>query len=172
MHKHILICGDIGCGKSTLVHKLLSISNKSIAGFITKSYYEPSADGAHHIFIYPYGNENDKRKVADCFSKRIDAYPEIFDSFALDEIDKYPDAKLIVMDELGFLEKNALIFQQKILELFNGSTTIIAVVKSKNQDSTFLNSIKNHPNADMYYIDINNRDALFKKLKNDPRLKK
>ena len=43
MEKHILICGERGVGKSTLIRRLLAESTLPVGGFVTRRL--PQADG-------------------------------------------------------------------------------------------------------------------------------
>ena len=68
------------------------------------------------------------------------------------------------MDELGFMEQDAERFCSRVLELLDGDIPVLATAKS-GHDIDFLNKILSHPNADVYYITIENRDELYELLK-------
>ena len=46
--KHILICGEVGVGKSTLIQRLLAQNTSPLYGFITKKL-DPDENGFHPI---------------------------------------------------------------------------------------------------------------------------
>lgn len=52
--KHILICGEVGVGKSTLIQRLLAQNTSPLYGFITKKL-DPDENGFHPIYIHPAG---------------------------------------------------------------------------------------------------------------------
>ena len=45
MEKHILICGERGVGKSTLIRRLLAESTLPVGGFVTRRLPQADADG-------------------------------------------------------------------------------------------------------------------------------
>ena len=47
MEKHILICGERGVGKSTLIRRLLAESTLPVGGFVTRRL--PQADGGYKL---------------------------------------------------------------------------------------------------------------------------
>ena len=107
--------------------------------------------------------ESDENHIGDGNGIGPVAYPEAFNNYGVSCLDAEPGG-IIVMDELGFMEKDAERFCSRVLELFDGDIPIIAAAKS-GHDIDFLNKILNHPNADVYYIDPGNRDELYKILK-------
>ncbi|MCI6811842.1 MAG: molybdopterin-guanine dinucleotide biosynthesis protein B [Lachnospiraceae bacterium] len=66
---------------------------------------------------------------------------------------------LILMDEPGFMESEAKDFCRSVLAILDGSTPVIAAVKDK--DTPFLNAVRNHPNCRCFYLDEENREALY-----------
>ena len=107
--------------------------------------------------------ESEENHVGDGNGVNRFAYPEAFDNFGVRCLEAEPDG-IIVMDELGFMEQDADKFCSRVLELFDGDIPILATAKS-GHDIEFLNRILNHPNAEVYYIDEQNRDVLYEKLK-------
>lgn len=67
------------------------------------------------------------------------------------------------MDELGFMERDALLFQKAVLDALNGDIQVIAAVKAR-RDVEFLNRVRNSEKADVYDITESNREALYNKL--------
>ena len=73
-----------------------------------------------------------------------------------------PRGGIILMDELGFLENDAKVFQSAVLCALDGDTPVLAAVKPK--DTPFLRAVRGHENAELVFIDEQNRDALLEKL--------
>ena len=62
--RHILISGERGVGKSTLIERLLSASTLPRYGFITKM--RPAGpDGFHPVYIHPAGQPPHERVYTD-----------------------------------------------------------------------------------------------------------
>ena len=72
------------------------------------------------------------------------------------------DPGIILMDELGFLENDARAFQSTVMRALDGETPGLAAVKPK--DTPFLRAVRGHENAELVFIDEQNRDALLEKL--------
>ena len=91
-----------------------------------------------------------------------ESFPEAFETFGLECLRSAPDC-LILMDELGTMETEAPFFQQAVLHCLDGNKPVLATVKTK-EGVAFLDAVKNHPNATVYRINEENRDALFEEL--------
>ena len=85
MEKHILICGERGVGKSTLIRRLLAESTLPVGGFVTRRLTQADGDGMFPIYLHaaalppeerPYDPEH---LVGTCDSRRSIRYPEAFD---------------------------------------------------------------------------------------------
>ena len=163
MVRHILICGDVGVGKSTLIQKLLRESTRPLCGFVTKRI-PGSLSGTHEVYIHPAAGERhctDDNCVGLIDGAGAHPYPQGFDGYGASLLDVQPGA-LVLMDELGFLESGAAAFCGKVLAALAGSVPVLAAVKSK--ETPFLQSVKQHPNVRVYIITEENRDALFAEL--------
>ncbi len=164
MKRHILICGDVGVGKSTLIQKLLHTVDLPIYGFITKRL--PSGEnGFHPIYIHPAGEpENARRRTAEnligtCNGRIHDIHLETFNTVGAELLRTAKPDGCIVMDELGFMEAKADVFTQAVFDALDGDIPILAAVKSRT-DIPFLEKVRNHPNASVYQITVENRDSL------------
>lgn len=127
MEKHILICGERGVGKSTLIRRLLAESTLPVGGFVTRRLPQADGDGMFPIYLHaaalppeerPYDPEH---LVGTCDSRRSIRYPEAFDRLGPPLL---TSGGLLVMDELGFLENDAHRFQAAVLAALDGSTPV------------------------------------------------
>ena len=87
----------------------------------------------------------------------------MFDTLGAAYINEARPSGIIVMDELGFMERDALLFQKAVLDALNGDIQVIAAVKAR-RDVEFLNRVRNSEKADVYDITESNREALYNKL--------
>ena len=53
MKRHLLICGERGVGKSTLIRRLLEHSTREVGGFVTKRLPVADENGFFPIYLYP-----------------------------------------------------------------------------------------------------------------------
>lgn len=165
--RHLLICGDVGVGKSTLITRLLAHSKRPLCGFATKRIPVPDGDGLCSVYLHPaaqsleertYGTEN---CIGKCDSRHAIRFPRVFDTLGVALLTA-PENGLILMDELGFLENDAADFRAAVLRALDGETPVLAAVKSR--DTAFLQTVKSHPNAELAQITPENRDALYAQL--------
>lgn len=162
--RHILLLGERGAGKTTLTQRLLRHNTRPLGGFITRSD-APEPDGFRPVYLHPAAdlwNPSEKRALVgrgNGITK--ESFPEAFETFGLECLRSAPDS-LILMDELGTMEREASFFQQAVLHCLDGNNPVLATIKTK--EVAFLEAVKNHPNAAVYRITEENRDALFEEL--------
>lgn len=168
MKRHLLICGERGVGKSTLIRRLLEHSTREVGGFVTKRLPVADENGFFPIYLYPASQKEDERHneaanlVGTCDSRSSIRHPEAFDGLGAQLIKSAPSGGIILMDELGFLENDARVFQSAVLCALDGDTPVLAAVKPK--DTPFLRAVRGHENAELVFIDEQDRDALLEKL--------
>lgn len=166
MGRHIIIAGKRQVGKTTLVDRLLEVFSGPVYGFRTAPG-KSMKKGYKSFFIHPAGvadrEESEENHIGDGNGIQPLAYPETFDDYGVRCLEAGPDG-IIVMDELGFMEKDASVFCGRVLELLDGDIPVLATAKS-GHDIEFLNRVLSHPNADVYYINADNRDELYELLK-------
>ena len=168
MHSHILICGEVGVGKSTLISRLIESTGRPVSGFCTKR--TDMTGGRRGVYMFSPRNRDESVLLARCENGSWTVDTEAFDSFGTELLSRVKKGDVIVMDELGFMEENAEKFKARVLELLDGDITIIAAVKLRDHNSPFLKAVKEHPNADIFCITEENRDGLLRELLQDPRI--
>lgn len=171
---HIFITGPSGAGKSTLIRRLLEAWGLPIGGFMTKKEAKDKS-GYYPIYIHPAAASPEQRRfsednrIGSCNQRIHDKKPQVFDTLGLEYLQNSPTGGIIVMDELGFLEKDAPRFQAAVLELLEGETLVLAAVKSR-KETPFLEELHRHPRAKVYALSPENREELFQTLvKQKPR---
>lgn len=148
MKRHLLICGERGVGKSTLIHRLLEHSTREVGGFVTKRLPVADENGFFPIYLYPASQSEGERRnetanlVGTCDSRSSIRHPEVFDGLGAQLIESAPEGGIILMDELGFLENDARAFQSTVLRALDGETPVLAAVKPK--DTPFLRAVRGH----------------------------
>lgn len=160
--KHIFLTGQIQIGKSTVLNKTLSALGVPYDGF--RTYFgidrrSPNRclylSSAHDAACY------DEDHVIVRFQNGCPAeiHTDIFDHEGADYIIHAKEhAALIVMDECGSLERNALHFQQTILNALLCDTPILGVIKLDAVG--WVDQLRYHPNVELITVDKSNRDDL------------
>ena len=171
--RHILICGERGAGKSTLIERLLQATARPRFGFYTKM--EPAGpDGFRPVYIHPAGQPPAERVygpgncVGVCDSRTHRPDPKVFDTLGVRYIEAAQPGGILIMDELGFFEAQAEGFTAAVLDALAGDIPVIAAVKSR-RDIPFLNAVRAAPLAEIFFLTQENREALYQRLL--PRMK-
>ncbi|NLO47491.1 MAG: nucleotide kinase [Clostridiales bacterium] len=164
---HIFLTGEIQIGKSTVIARTLPLLEKTYGGFRTS--FGPDRQNHDRVL---YMND---ASGADVFTKdhvvaafRKGELPEAFtDSFNtlgskyLLKAKKH--AQLIIMDECGFLEIGATVFQNEILNILNGDIPVLGVLRQTA--AGWINQIRTHPKVTIFTVNESNRDILPYKLR-------
>jgi nucleoside-triphosphatase len=169
MFKNIFLTGDIQVGKSTAILKFLEkyISKpNSIAGFKTKPFYENGALKGYYIEsqIEPIISSTSENVVGINaeFGKGKSCYgiPEVFEKKGVEilcESLKIHNS-IILMDELGFFEKDALKFKEEVHRTLDSPHRVLGVLKEKTND--FLSSVADREDVKVIRVTLENRDTI------------
>ncbi len=159
---HIFLTGEIQIGKSTVIQKALPLISLPYGGF--RTYFGPDRHAsAHCLYINdaarPMVFEEENIVARFKAGTPTEAYAEKFDTLGVGYINEASEsAELIVMDECGGLERNALRFGRCILDALDGDIPILGVVKLSA--SGWVDGIRNHPKVKLITVDASNRDEL------------
>ena len=158
MHKNILITGKIQCGKSTLINKILNKLTIPYSGYKTLPYYKDGKKSGYYIKSINLKNEM-KEKISINISNELSTKCEVFvNGFDITGVDilkssmEDKNSKIILLDEIGTLEKCSSKFMQEIDNCLNSEKMVIGVLKKKSDE--FLNRISKR--KDTFIVDIEN----------------
>ncbi|MBR5970766.1 MAG: hypothetical protein IK016_10555 [Lachnospiraceae bacterium] len=164
--QHILISGERGAGKSTLIQKLLSVCHKPRYGYYTKSSGRDE-NGRHEIYLYDAAGEDfTPRKecmAGFCDSAGHTAVPEVFDTIGVRYIRAAKAGGIIVMDEIGFFEREAFDFLRAVRDAMDADIPVLAAIKSR-RDIPFLEELRAHAKAEVFEITPENRGTLYEEI--------
>jgi nucleoside-triphosphatase len=155
-HLKIGVTGEKGIGKSTALRKVLEKFSQKPLGFVTKPIKERDAfrgfeivdlfDGASHPIAY-FDEKNSIHPILEGF--------ETVGVSALSHALKYGD--VILMDELGFLENDAMNFKNMVFKVLESDKLVFCVIKAERND--FLETVSNKMDR-IFTIDRENRDKI------------
>ncbi|MGH4124534.1 MAG: nucleoside-triphosphatase [Clostridium sp.] len=172
-NKNIFLTGDVHVGKSTAIISFLNkyISNSSsIAGFKTKAFYENGYLKGYYIEnqIQPRISNISENMVGinTDFGKGKCCYgiPEVFEKKGVEILCqslKIPKS-IILMDELGFFEKDAMEFKAQVHRTLDSKHRVLGVLKEKTNE--FLNSIAARADVKVIKVTLENRDSIAKEI--------
>ena len=163
---HALIVGDRGVGKSTLIRRVLGELKRPVFGFETKKE-EALEDPVRGCPIYIYNAGKPHCRTMENLigyhrDQDVAAITAAFDRYAPQLMEPAPDDAVVELDEIGFLEAKAAHFCRAVMNLMDGNRPVIAAVK--NREIPFLNALREHPNAQCFYITADNRDTLYEEV--------
>ena len=151
--KHILLYGGRRSGRSAMIRALLKGSDAPIYGYETRTLCT-NEHGYHEIYLFPYGaaatDPGEHCHVGDCNTKQRVIFPEVFNTAGVSRL-SFDRPGILVMDEIGFMESEASIFCDRVIECLNGEEPVIAAVRT-GISTPFLERVRACENA--YHIDM------------------
>ena len=151
---NVLVCGERGIGKSTLIDFLFP-DKGSATGFQTKKV-------GNDVYLNAPGSRfhDEAHLVGHCAEMRGKGIPSAFDEWGCRCL-SFPGAWR-VMDEIGFLENDALRFRSAVLSALEDDISTICAVKDK--DTLFLNEVRSGKKSLLLHLTAENRDAWKREL--------
>ncbi|NFG39742.1 hypothetical protein FC789_00825 [Clostridium botulinum] len=156
MYKNILITGKIQCGKSTLINKILNELTIPYSGYRTVPYYEKEEKAGYYIESVNLKSELKEKisvNTSNISSLKCNVFVKGFDIIGVEILKNSIEdkvSKIILLDEIGILEKCSPKFIEEINNCLNNEKLVIGVLKKKNDE--FLNGISER--KDTFIIDI------------------
>ncbi len=170
---HVFLTGDFQVGKSTLIRNVLKeLPTCRLGGFCTISVMDtPEAFGSVYIVkadavFAADGNNisfNEENRVGIRSNKGPIGFPEVFEQYGVNALSDIGTCDLILMDEVGKMERNALTFTNLILEVLEGDVPVLGVLR-KEGATPIQEAIRNHPNVQLIEVTVENRDQLLPEL--------
>ena len=156
---HLFLTGEIQVGKSTLLRSVLSRLALGVGGFCT--LWRGTGEGAT-LHLLPWGAD-----LSVCTAEnqvgvrrelgRAGALPGAFDRLGPALLSPLR-GDVTVMDELGFLERDAPAFQSAVLRRLEAPTPVFGVVKPRGDP--FLDKVRAQPGVELVWVTPDNRQAL------------
>jgi len=163
----VFLYGEKGVGKSTIIKDVLSNFQGNTNGFVTDKLITDTDENAG-IYIFDIKEKDkkpsDENRVGICgLDSIIKSFPDIFDDLGVKALTFKDKPDLVIMDELGVLERRAEKFKGRVFEILDEDINVIGVIKDKSD--SFLNSIKQRGDVYIYKVDKQNRDSILIKIK-------
>ncbi|MGN1001781.1 MAG: nucleoside-triphosphatase [Oscillospiraceae bacterium] len=160
----VFLTGDIQVGKSTMIRKVYRrLPGVSLGGFLTQKHQTVDTEPPS-VYLLPVTGEpsfSPENRVGICRTAGGGprAFPEVFDRLGAALLDGSADAQLLLMDEIGRMERDAAVFSQKVLTLLDSGRPILGVVR-KEGDTPLLRAVRAHPKVRLLEVTRENRDTL------------
>lgn len=165
--KHIFLTGEIQIGKSTVIQKTLAHLNVNYGGFHTY-FSQDRAAADRRLYIHRAGENplyDEEHRIAQFRPGKCPprVFPERFNTLGTQYVlDAADGGGLIVMDELGELERDAGRFQAAVLAALEGGIPVLGVIKLSA--GGWVDRLREHPSVDLVTVNVENRDALPERL--------
>lgn len=170
--RHLFLTGEVQVGKSTILRRFLDAANlppEQLGGFQSAVRLLP--DQRSRVYLVSPGGQ-DELSDANCImtrqpnlqkktqGKRVfpEIYPEIFEKRGMELLQIKDIHRLILMDELGFAEREAPAFRKRVLEVLDGDIPVLGVLKQWPYE--FLEQVAQHPAVTVIRVTEDNRDRI------------
>jgi len=163
--KKILITGDRGIGKSRVIKKLWNViietfPSKEITGFFTR--IEKTGENKRFLTFNIIGDK-EHLILAHSNSEGMCVEEGAFEKAASSVKNIKSHGKILIIDELGYLESQSIKFQTEVLELISHASLSIIVVRKMK--TPFLDQIRSSDNSVLFEVTAENRENLVEKIK-------
>ena len=174
---HIVLCAPKQTGETTLIERIIQETKAPAAeppipvyGFQTKRI--AGSDGVNRIYMFPAGltqideGSPDARYLGSTCGRVRDICTETFETYGTALIRSARPGGLLIMDEIGHMEKDARLFLQAIFDALDGDIPVLASVRYTDGSIDYLERINNHPRVQLYMLTEENRDAVYAEIRN------
>ena len=137
---HIVLCAPKKTDKTTLIKRIIQeaaapaiVSPMPVYGFQTKRF--AGSDGINRIYMFPADREQpdivtrEAHYIGSTQGRVIDVCTETFDTYGTALIRSAQPGGLLIMDEIGHMEKAAHLILQTDLEALDGDIPILDSVR-------------------------------------------
>ena len=157
----LLFCGQRGAGKSTIIRRLVP-PGFPVAGFET--FFAQGEGGAGLYMRRPWdaqapcGPENQVGRRGAVPGAAV-GFPQAFDRWGTALLRGIPPGSLVVMDELGYLEREAAAFLGQVRRILTGPCHVLAVVRASDQPH--LREFRELPGVRVLQVTPENREEQY-----------
>ncbi|MGM0471089.1 MAG: nucleoside-triphosphatase [Bacillota bacterium] len=162
--KHILLTGEINVGKSTIINRILADLELEleVAGFKTLPYLvNERVQGYHIVSMLNQDQSQSLSLIANKVDNGCQPLVKTFENRGVNILKRSltSDKKVVLMDELGYLEAQAEKFKHYIWECFEANKLVLGVIKSLDLD--YLNEIRSRSDVELVKITKENREEKY-----------
>lgn len=158
MIRHVLFTGEIGSGKSTALRRTLALLGAQAGGLRTYSP-EPRGVRPKRLLLRAYGSGEEGTLVCMIPGEDRSQVVPLFNTLAIRLLeDAQRDADIVVIDEIGRLERDAHAYHAALKACLDGAKPILGVIRK--QQAAWADWIRAREDVLLLEVTQDNRDAL------------
>ena len=158
MIRHVLFTGEVGSGKSTALRRTLALLDARAGGLETYSP-EPRGVRPKRLLLRAYGGDEGGTLVCMVPCEDRSQIAPVFDALAVRLLeDAQREADIVVIDEIGRLERDAHAYHAALEDCFNGLRPVLGVIRKRQAD--WADWIREREDVLLLEVTQDNRDAL------------
>ena len=159
MHRHVFLTGEIGCGKSTALRSVLDgLQDVKIKGLQTY-YNEPRGSETKRLYLRAFGDTEQGTFLAELPGGDLSRITSVFNEEGSARLKSAKDqADLIVIDEIGRLEREAFAYHEALRRCIEGDVPMLCAIRKLK--APWADWIRNHPRVRLIEVTTENRDRI------------
>jgi len=159
-HRNILYTGLPGCGKSTIIEKIVQRINRPSTGFFTREIRDKGRRVGFSITTLD-GQQGILAHIDIRSHIRVGRYGvniRDIDKIAVPSMPPENDNVIVVVDEIGKMECFSGLFRQTLMNILDATNTVVGSISLKGD--AFIGAIKKRPDTLLISVSEKNRDFL------------
>jgi nucleoside-triphosphatase len=162
--RNLLLTGRPGCGKTTLIQRILSVVKRPRTGFFTREIRLGKRRVGFSILTLD-GKEGLLAHEALTGCPRVGRYGvnlQDLERFVIPSLNTTDEETLIVMDEIGRMECLSLPFRKAVTAALDRKNPVLATVALRGDP--FIQGIHKRDDVRVIHVDKANRDRVLEEL--------
>jgi nucleoside-triphosphatase THEP1 len=162
--KNLLLTGPPGCGKSTVIEKLIARIDQSMTGFFTRELRDRGRRVGFSI-ITLCGKQGVLAHERSRSPVRVGKYGvnvEAIDLIAVPSLSASNPTEIVVIDEIGKMECESPRFRETVLKVLDSENPVIGSIAQRG--GPFIQKMRERQDVTLVGVSETNRDSLLEAL--------
>jgi nucleoside-triphosphatase THEP1 len=158
--KNILFTGVPGCGKSTIIEKIVQRIDRPRTGFFTREMRDRGRRVGFSITTLD-GKRGILAHIDIRSRKRVGRYGvnlQDIEAIAVPAMIPANDRVIVVVDEIGKMECFSALFRQTLIKVLDSANTLVGAIALKGD--AFIEAVKKRPDTLLITVSEKSRDYL------------